>query len=68
MVELNGDTSDTIFDLIVAPTLITAPVIFYFIFTYRPLDDLFLDFLKQVKQVNHRNTDVPLRSSLIHCG
>ena len=40
--------SYTVFDLITAPALITAPppLTFYFIFTYyRPLDDLFLDFL-----------------------
>ena len=31
----------TILDLITAPALITAPLTFYFIFTYyRPLDDL----------------------------
>ena len=37
---------DTAFDLITAPALITAPLTFYFIYTYyRPLDDLFLDFL-----------------------
>ena len=37
----------TIFDLITAPTLTTPPPLtFYFIFTYfRPLDDLFSDFL-----------------------
>ena len=37
----------TVFDLISAPALITAPPLpFYFIFTYyRPLDNLFLDFL-----------------------
>ena len=37
----------TVFDLITAPALITPPPLtFYLIFTYyRPLDDLFLDFL-----------------------
>ena len=36
----------TVFDLITAPALITAPLTFYFIFTYhRRLDDLFLDCL-----------------------
>ena len=37
----------TVFDLITAPALITPPPpTFYFIFTYyRPLDDLFPDFL-----------------------
>ena len=36
----------TVFDLITAPALITTPLTFYFTFTYyRPLDDLFPDFL-----------------------
>ena len=35
----------TVFDLITAPALITAPLPFYFIFTYRRLNDLFLDCL-----------------------
>ena len=36
----------TIFDLITAPVLITAPLTFYYIFTYhRPLGNLLPDFL-----------------------
>ena len=37
----------TVFDLITAPAFITTPppLTFYLIFTYRPLDDLFPDFL-----------------------
>ena len=36
----------TVFHLITSPALITAPLTFYFIVTYyRPLDDLFPDFL-----------------------
>ena len=45
--ELIDRQTDTVFDLITTPALITTPPLtFHFIFTYyRPLDDLFLDFL-----------------------
>ena len=44
--EIGKKMTNTVFDLITAPALITAPLTFYFIFTYyRPLDDLFPDFL-----------------------
>ena len=41
MSEVSDKTALTVFDLITAPALITAPLTFYYIFTYhRPLDDL----------------------------